>query len=53
MQFYVCRRCHPSFEFLRTPLSIAGTGEHQTSTEALWALRDFMMHEALGVVKIM
>jgi len=30
-----------------------GTGEHTTSTEALWALRDFMMHEALGVVKIM
>jgi len=32
---------------------LSGTGEHTTSTEALWALRDFMMHEALGVVKIM
>ena len=34
-------------------LDILGTGENTTSTEALWALRDFMMHEALGVVKIM
>ena len=32
---------------------LSGTGEHTTSTEALWALRDFLMHEALGVVKIM
>ena len=29
------------------------TGEHATSTDALWALRDFMLQEALGVVKIM
>ena len=28
-------------------------GEQATSTEALWALRDFMLQEALGVVKIM
>merc|ERR1719471_754831 len=27
---------------------LSGTGEHATSSEALWALRDFMMHEALG-----
>merc|ERR1712115_98449 len=29
------------------------TGEHATSLDALWALRDFMLQEALGVVKIM
>ena len=28
-------------------------GEHATSMDALWALRDFMLQEALGVVKIM
>lgn len=28
-------------------------GEHATSLDALWALRDFMLQEALGVVKIM
>eukprot|EP00088_Acartia_fossae_P025373 TRINITY_DN2619_c0_g1_i1.p1 TRINITY_DN2619_c0_g1~~TRINITY_DN2619_c0_g1_i1.p1 ORF type:complete len:664 (-),score=228.07 TRINITY_DN2619_c0_g1_i1:898-2889(-) len=38
----------------RLPASwLSGIGEHTTSTEALWALRDFMMHEALGVVRIM
>merc|ERR1719350_147377 len=39
----------------KLPVSwLAGnTGEHATSTEALWALRDFMLQEALGVVKIM
>ena len=29
------------------------SGEHATSLDALWALRDFMLQEALGVVKIM
>ena len=39
----------------KLPVSwLAGnTGEHATSMEALWALRDFMLQEALGVVKIM
>ena len=39
----------------KLPVSwLAGnTGEHATSTDALWALRDFMLQEALGVVKIM
>ena len=32
---------------------LSSTGEHTTSTEALWALRDFMMHESLGVVRLM
>ena len=32
---------------------LSSNGEHTTSTEALWALRDFMMHESLGVVRIM
>jgi len=39
----------------KLPVSwLAGnTGEHATSMDALWALRDFMLQEALGVVKIM
>merc|ERR1712142_54316 len=39
----------------KLPVSwVAGnTGEHATSMDALWALRDFMLQEALGVVKIM
>ena len=39
----------------KLPVSwLAGnTGEHATSVDALWALRDFMLQEALGVVKIM
>jgi len=39
----------------KLPVSwLAGnTGEHATSLDALWALRDFMLQEALGVVKIM
>lgn len=38
----------------KLPVSwLAGNqGEYATSTEALWALRDFMLQEALGVVKI-
>ena len=32
---------------------ILSPGEHATSMDALWALRDFMLQEALGVVKIM
>merc|ERR1719312_1722460 len=38
----------------KLPVSwLAGnTGEHATSLDALWALRDFMLQEALGVVKI-
>jgi protein polybromo-1 len=32
---------------------LSSTGEHTTSTEALWALRDFMMHESPGVVRLM
>ena len=31
---------------------LADTGEHATSVDALWALRDFILQEALGVVKI-
>ena len=31
---------------------LADNGEHGTSIDALWALRDFMMTDALGVVKM-
>merc|ERR1712142_68312 len=39
----------------KLPVSwLAGnTGDHATSMDALWALRDFMLQEALGVVRIM
>jgi len=55
------RQLNASQEIVRTPDEsklpvswLAGnTGEHATSMEALWALRDFMLQEALGVVKIM
>ena len=39
------------FEMIR--ILILSPGEHATSMDALWALRDFMLQEALGVVKIM
>eukprot|EP00095_Tigriopus_kingsejongensis_P009080 maker-scaffold742_size103727-snap-gene-0.20 protein:Tk09080 transcript:maker-scaffold742_size103727-snap-gene-0.20-mRNA-1 annotation:"protein polybromo-1 isoform x2" len=32
---------------------LADNGEHGTSLEALWALRDFMMTDALGVMKML
>ncbi|XP_059081440.1 protein polybromo-1-like isoform X3 [Tigriopus californicus] len=32
---------------------LADNGEHGTSLDALWALRDFMMTDALGVTKIL
>lgn len=32
---------------------LADNGEHGTSLDALWALRDFMMTDALGVMKIL
>eukprot|EP00088_Acartia_fossae_P065566 TRINITY_DN80878_c0_g1_i1.p1 TRINITY_DN80878_c0_g1~~TRINITY_DN80878_c0_g1_i1.p1 ORF type:complete len:120 (+),score=25.56 TRINITY_DN80878_c0_g1_i1:2-361(+) len=38
---------------LPTAWLAGNTGEHATSLDALWALRDFMLQEALGVVKIM
>jgi len=55
------RQLNASQEFVKVPDEsklpvgwLAGnTGEHATSMDALWALRDFMLQEALGVVKIM
>jgi len=31
---------------------LADNGEHATSMEALWALRDFMMCDSLGVKRL-
>ena len=31
---------------------LADNGEHGTSLDALWALRDFMMTDALGLSKL-
>ena len=31
---------------------LADNGEHGTSLDALWALRDFMMTDALGLTKL-
>lgn len=32
---------------------LADNGEHATSLDALWALRDFMVQDSLGVVKVL
>ena len=32
---------------------LADNGEHATSLDALWALRDFLVQDSLGVVKIL
>ena len=32
---------------------LADNGEHATSLDALWALRDFLVQDSLGVVKVL